>query len=156
MTTAIDLLAAARRANPGRPEGVAVLATTKGAVIVAWNRITRTYEVGTEAEVVATGKRADVLPALKRLMGEEQAGMGAHQPTVRQPGGLPDNSRRSQGSLGAGMSAKPRYNRKGWVLGQCKQCGRQNYVEPHGTTAKCACSQVPTEHEPVQPRNVWD
>jgi len=71
MSTAIDLLHLARSANPGRPEGVAELATPKGAVIVAWNRITRTYEVGTEAEVVATGKRADVLPVLKRLMGEE-------------------------------------------------------------------------------------
>ena len=29
--------------------------------------------------------------------------------------------------------------RDGWVLGQCSECGRLNYVEPHGTTATCVC-----------------
>jgi len=71
MSTAINLLAAARRANPGRPEGVASYPTPNGAVVVQWSRITRTYEVGTEAMVKARGQRADVLPVLKRLMGEE-------------------------------------------------------------------------------------
>ncbi len=41
---------------------------------------------------------------------------------------------------------KPRYNAKGWVLGKCTTCGRLNYVEPHGTTAKCSCSRTWTEH----------
>jgi hypothetical protein len=37
---------------------------------------------------------------------------------------------------------KPRYNRKGWLLCECAQCRRQNYVEPHGTTAFCpSCSR---------------
>ena len=36
---------------------------------------------------------------------------------------------------------KPRYReRDGWVLCECVRCGRHNYVEPHGTTAACACS----------------
>jgi len=50
--------------------------------------------------------------------------------------------------------ATPRYNRKGWVLGACASCGRQNYVEPHGTTAYCPrCSRkqggVWVEHKSI-------
>jgi len=35
------------------------------------------------------------------------------------------------------MSRKPRYNKQGWMLCACVLCGTHNYVEPHGTTAKC-------------------
>lgn len=38
------------------------------------------------------------------------------------------------------------YNARGHVLGVCQHCGRLNYVEPHGTTAKCRCSSAWTEH----------
>lgn len=41
---------------------------------------------------------------------------------------------------------RPIYNRKDWVLGRCTKCNRLNYVEPHGTTAKCKCSAEWTEH----------
>jgi hypothetical protein len=44
---------------------------------------------------------------------------------------------------------KPIYNSKSWVLCQCTECGRLNYVEPHGTTAKCKCSDYDTKHQPV-------
>lgn len=43
----------------------------------------------------------------------------------------------------------PIHNRKGWVLGSCVICGRLNYVEPHGTTAKCKCGPEWTEHKPI-------
>lgn len=43
-------------------------------------------------------------------------------------------------------SNHPRYNVRGWVLCQCQECGKFNYVEPHGTTAKCSCSKEWTEH----------
>jgi hypothetical protein len=36
-----------------------------------------------------------------------------------------------------------------WVLGRCVECKRLNYVEPHGTTAKCRCSPVWTEHASI-------
>lgn len=42
---------------------------------------------------------------------------------------------------------RPRYNRDGWPLCICQNCGRYNYVEPHGTTAKCACSKEWQEHK---------
>lgn len=41
---------------------------------------------------------------------------------------------------------KPIYNRKGWVLGQCQECGNLDYVEPHGTTAFCSKQKKDTEH----------
>ena len=41
---------------------------------------------------------------------------------------------------------RPIYNNRGWVLGRCSKCNRLNYVEPHGTTAKCRCSEEWTEH----------
>lgn len=44
---------------------------------------------------------------------------------------------------------KPRYNRKEWVLCTCNNCGRMNYVEPHGTTAQCKCSPNWTEHSNI-------
>jgi len=47
------------------------------------------------------------------------------------------------------MATKARYNNRGWVLGLCSRCGRANYVEPHGRTAKCACSAEWTEHESI-------
>lgn len=31
------------------------------------------------------------------------------------------------------------YNRDGWILCSCANCGKLNYVEPHGTTAACKC-----------------
>lgn len=40
------------------------------------------------------------------------------------------------------------YNRQQWVLAECTVCGRCNYVEPHGTTAKC-CLPEWTEHAPI-------
>lgn len=42
--------------------------------------------------------------------------------------------------------ARPIYRKDGWVLCFCRTCGRLNYVEPHGTTAKCRCSNEETEH----------
>ncbi len=36
-----------------------------------------------------------------------------------------------------------------WVLGSCQECGRLNYVEPHGTTAQCKCSENWTEHKNI-------
>ena len=48
---------------------------------------------------------------------------------------------------------KPRwratYKRNGWVLAICVKCRRPNYVEPHGTTAKCICSGEWVEHESI-------
>lgn len=41
------------------------------------------------------------------------------------------------------------YNSKGWVLAICTQCGRLNYVEPHGVTAQCRCSKNWTEHRSI-------
>ena len=37
--------------------------------------------------------------------------------------------------------SKPIYNSKDWVLGECKVCGKLNYVEPHGTTAHCTSAK---------------
>lgn len=48
------------------------------------------------------------------------------------------------------LVVRERYNRAGWVLCKCKECGRLNYVEPHGTTAQCKskkCKGKWTEHE---------
>jgi hypothetical protein len=47
------------------------------------------------------------------------------------------------------------YNKQEWILGQCQQCGRLNYVEPHGTTAACTCSTEWTEHASI-PYNARD
>lgn len=47
------------------------------------------------------------------------------------------------------FKARPIYNAVGWVLGECVECGRYNYVEPHGTTARCACELHETEHDPI-------
>lgn len=44
------------------------------------------------------------------------------------------------------MRRRPIYSRNGWVLCECTQCKRTNFVEPHGTTAKCRCSEEQTEH----------
>jgi len=44
---------------------------------------------------------------------------------------------------------KPIYNKKDWILGQCQECYRFNYVEPHGTTAQCKCSKEWTEHKNI-------
>jgi hypothetical protein len=44
---------------------------------------------------------------------------------------------------------KPIYNSKDWVLGYCTNCGRLNYVEPHGRTAECKCSVEWTEHKNI-------
>ncbi len=42
------------------------------------------------------------------------------------------------------------YRRDGWVLGRCTKCGRHNYVEPHGTTARCLCTKSDeTVHAPI-------
>lgn len=41
------------------------------------------------------------------------------------------------------------YNSKGWVLGQCLECGHLNYVEPHGTSAQCRCKPEWTEHRNI-------
>ena len=38
------------------------------------------------------------------------------------------------------MVTRPIYNKDDWVLCICCTCGRVNYVEPHGTTAACACA----------------
>lgn len=39
---------------------------------------------------------------------------------------------------------RPIYRAKDqWVLGYCVDCGSQNYVEPHGTTAECQRCSVP-------------
>lgn len=45
---------------------------------------------------------------------------------------------------------KPIYRTKdNWVLGQCLECGRLNYVEPHGVTAHCKCKPEETEHRNI-------
>ncbi len=42
------------------------------------------------------------------------------------------------------------YSRDGFsILCACTLCGRVNYVEQHGTTAKCKCSPEWTEHQPI-------
>lgn len=46
---------------------------------------------------------------------------------------------------------KPIYRKDGWVLGRCLNCWRLNYVEPHGTTAACACSPTWQEHKNIPP-----
>jgi len=53
------------------------------------------------------------------------------------------------------MTWRSIYNAKGWVLCTCSKCGRANFVEPHGTTAKCRCSPEWTEHESI-PLNARD
>ena len=50
------------------------------------------------------------------------------------------------------MTLKSLYNRDGWVLCSCANCGKLNYVEPHGTTAACKCPQSHLrwrEHLPI-------
>ena len=47
------------------------------------------------------------------------------------------------------MPLKLIYRRDGWILGVCTHCGRTNYVEPHGRTAPCACSEEWTEHDNI-------
>jgi len=49
---------------------------------------------------------------------------------------------------------RPIYRRDGWILCTCQLCGRRNYCEPHGTTAKCACSEEWTEHSNI-PRDEY-
>lgn len=41
------------------------------------------------------------------------------------------------------------YNRKEWVLGTCTECGKENYVEPHGLTATCRRCGRWSEHESI-------
>ena len=42
---------------------------------------------------------------------------------------------------------KPIYRAKDqWVLCTCNACGHLNYVEPHGTTARCKKCRKETEH----------
>ena len=47
------------------------------------------------------------------------------------------------------MAIKARYNKKGWVLGQCVKCYRFNYVEPHGIDTECKCSDEWTDHNNI-------
>jgi hypothetical protein len=45
---------------------------------------------------------------------------------------------------------RPMYKRGGnYILAVCRECGRLNYCEVHGTTAKCRCSEQWTEHASV-------
>lgn len=46
------------------------------------------------------------------------------------------------------MKHRPVYRGDGWVLAVCTGCRRTNYVEPHGTTADCRCTDG-IEHLPV-------
>lgn len=39
--------------------------------------------------------------------------------------------------------------RDSWVLCTCCTCGEFNYVEPHGTTARCRKCGVDTEHQSI-------
>jgi hypothetical protein len=41
------------------------------------------------------------------------------------------------------------YRKDGWVLATCVECGRENYVEPHGTTAHCPTEKRETEHRSI-------
>jgi hypothetical protein len=41
------------------------------------------------------------------------------------------------------------YNRLFWELCYCVRCGRLNYVEPEGATARCACSPLQTRHKRI-------
>ncbi len=47
------------------------------------------------------------------------------------------------------MKTRSMYNSESWVLAVCSDCGRTNYVEPHGTTAECRCSKFWTHHDPI-------
>jgi len=45
-----------------------------------------------------------------------------------------------------GRGSRPRYDRRGWALCYCEQCGGLNYVEPHGYTAACKRCGMSTVH----------
>ncbi len=64
------LLARARANDPGRPYGT----VRAGDTLVTYSRIAKTYDVGTDAQSLAEGKRAAVLPVLlERLTAAAQA-----------------------------------------------------------------------------------
>jgi len=65
--TAAKLLNTARAASPGRPEGTITVKTSRE-VVVTWNRVERTYDVGTPAKSYAEGPRRVVLPVLEGLL----------------------------------------------------------------------------------------
>lgn len=44
---------------------------------------------------------------------------------------------------------KPIYNKLQWVLGYCSNCGKLNYVEPHGVTEICRRCGKDAEHRPI-------
>ena len=52
---------------------------------------------------------------------------------------------------------KPIYDKREWVLAICEVCHKENYVEPHGTTAQCSRCHGWTEHQsiPYSCRNGW-
>ena len=41
------------------------------------------------------------------------------------------------------------YNRRQWSLCTCAECHTLNFVEPHGTTARCKRCQRETEHRSI-------
>jgi len=47
------------------------------------------------------------------------------------------------------MDPKPIYDKRQWVLGYCSNCGKLNYVEPHGVTAVCKRCGKDVEHKPI-------
>lgn len=56
------------------------------------------------------------------------------------------------------LRPKPIYRaRDQWVLGQCLDCGKLNYCEPHGTTGVCTCNTAETIHRniPYAYRDRW-
>jgi hypothetical protein len=64
-TCEIDTLLRLARAN--NPDGSRGLAQ-RGAVSVVWDRPDQVYEVGTDAQLHARGRRAQVLPTLLSLL----------------------------------------------------------------------------------------
>lgn len=41
------------------------------------------------------------------------------------------------------------YDKRGWLLCSCNECGHLNYVETHGTVAMCAKCKRETEHSNI-------
>lgn len=64
MSPAERLLADALMSHSTEPTGLA----RKGSVVVTWDRVARRYDVGTNAQNIATGPRSRVLPYLTAIL----------------------------------------------------------------------------------------
>lgn len=68
MKTAAKLLDAARASSTYAPTGVARVRTSNGHAVVTWDRVSKCYDVGTDARSLVQGKRGDVLATLVDLL----------------------------------------------------------------------------------------